>query len=91
MAITQADADADYPIYRECLTMHYWAGLGNGTGLIAKVDFYDSQTCIRWLPQTREQNAVAIQPATLEAVCKAIREDEKRVGLMLTPNLSAGR
>lgn len=80
-------ADAS-KIYRDCVTLHYWSGLGNGVGLLAKVDFYDSQTCIRWLPQSRENAAVAITPETLERLIAAIREDQIRMGRFLSPNLS---
>ena len=75
-------------IYRECVTLEYWSGLGNGVGLLARVDFYDSQTCIRWLPQSRENHAVAITPETLESLVAAIREDQIRMGRLLSPNLS---
>lgn len=75
-------------IYRECATLHYWSGLGNGIGLLAKVDFYDSQTCIRWLPQSKENNAVAITPETLKLLTTAIDEDRRRIGSFLFPNLN---
>jgi hypothetical protein len=74
-------------IYRESLTMHYWGSHGNGIGLLATVDFYDTATYIRWLPQSREHAAVALETQTLEALCRAIDEDKLRVGQMLSPQI----
>lgn len=75
-------------IYRECVTLHYWGGLGNGVGLLAKVDFYDSQTCIRWLPQSKEGSAIALTSDTLKRLAAEVDKDRSRVGSLLSPNLS---
>lgn len=83
-----ADGGSESEIYRECVTMHYWGGVGNGVGLLAKVDFYDSQTFIRWLPQSKENNPAAVTPETLKLLTAAIDEDRRRIGFMLTPNLN---
>lgn len=77
-------------VYRESLELNYWGGLGNGVGLLARVEFYNTGTYVRWLPQSREHDVMAISTETLHKLCDFIDEDKRRVRLLLSPSLSDG-